>query len=288
MHEQYFRQLQQVWDASRQLAARLDVDENKAWERFQQRVSEARPVAAMPLRRIYWWRIAAAAVVIAIISLAGYLFFGKENAPQELIVQAAQQVLNDTLPDGSTITLNKNSSIGYPERFTGDTRNITLKGEAFFHVAPDKSKPFIISVNDVTVTVVGTSFNIKTEKAGTEVVVETGIVRVTRKNQTVELKAGEKIMVPRTDSLPAKEEVTDQLYNYYRTKEFVCDDTPLWKLVEVLNEAYDTKIVIGRPDLRDFRLNATFYNESLDQVLNVISLTFNITVSHQGNQIVLQ
>ena len=286
-NEQHFHQLQQVWEASRQLALQSGVDENKAWDRFRQRIGQPEQVS-MPQRRSAWWRIAAAAVLVMAVSLAGYLFFGKENVPQELIVQATQQVVNDTLPDGSTITLNKNSSISYPERFTGDTRSIAMKGEAFFHVAPDKSKPFIISVNDVTVTVVGTSFNIKSETAGTEVVVETGIVRVTHGGKTIELKAGEKILVAGTDSLLAKEAVTDQLYNYYRTKEFVCDSTPLWKLVDVLNEAYNARIVIGRPALRNLPLNTTFYNESLDQVLEVISLTFDIKVSRSGDQIILQ
>ncbi|MET0395156.1 MAG: FecR domain-containing protein [Chitinophagaceae bacterium] len=276
-----------MWEASRQLAGQSAADENKAWDRFRQRIGQPEQVS-MPQRRWSWWRIAAAAVLVMAVGLTGYLISREESDPQQLIVQAVQQVVNDTLPDGSTITLNKHSSVSYPERFAGDTRSIALKGEAFFHVMPDKSKPFIISVNDVTVTVVGTSFNIKSEAAGTAVVVETGIVRVTHGGKTIELKAGEKILVAAADSLLAKEAVTDQLYNYYLTKEFVCDNTPLWKLVEVLNEAYDAHIVIGSPALRNLPINTTFYNESLDQVLEVISLTFDISVSRSGDQIILQ
>ena len=96
--------------------------------------------------------------------------------------------MNDTLPDGSFVTLNKNSSIHYPKKFPGRKRNIELKGEAFFTVTPDKEKPFVISVNDVTVTVVGTSFNIKSVSGKTQVVVESGIVQVTKNNKTIELK----------------------------------------------------------------------------------------------------
>ena len=80
----------------------------------------------------------------------------------------------------------------------------------------------------------------------------------------------------------------EQLYNYYRTKEFVCDNTPLWKLVEVLNEAYQANIVIDRPGLRTLPLSATFNNESLDQVLEVISLTFNISVTRTEDTIHLR
>ena len=79
--------------------------------------------------------------------------------------------------------------------------NVSLKGEAFFNVTPNKKKPFIISVNDVQITVVGTSFNVKTINGNTEVVVETGIVKVTRAGKTVELKANEEVTVNAKDSV---------------------------------------------------------------------------------------
>jgi ferric-dicitrate binding protein FerR (iron transport regulator) len=105
----------------------------------------------------------------------------------------------------------------------------------------------------------------------------------------VELIAGEKIVMSANDSNAAKEKVSDKLYNYYRSKEFVCDDTPLWKLVQVVNEAYDAKIVIGRKELNDMRLTTTFNNESLEQVLDVIQLTFEITViKKEDGQIILK
>jgi ferric-dicitrate binding protein FerR (iron transport regulator) len=85
-----------------------------------------------------------------------------------------------------------------------------------------------------------------------------------------------------------EEKVSDQLYKYYRTKEFVCDDTPLWKLVQVINEAYHSQVIIGNPALKDMTLTTTFHNESLEQVLNVISITFNIKVVKEGNTIILQ
>ena len=205
-----------------------------------------------------------------------------------MIVVAQKAVLNDTLPDGSVVTVNKGSSISYQSKFKGQTRQVALQGEAFFNVTPNKKKPFVISVNDIQITVVGTSFNVKTIDGNTDVVVETGIVRVTRAGKTVELKANEEVIVGTKDSAMTKEKVSDQLYKYYRTKEFVCDDTPLWKLVEVVNEAYNSHIVIGNPALKDLRMNTTFNNESLEQVLKVISLTFNIKVIDEGDTIILQ
>jgi len=278
----YYNQLKKIWDDSRQLAQTATVDENRAWQKFQQRIHPA------PVRHTAfgWIRIAASVIIIAAIGLLAY--WALNNPAKEMTMVAQQTVLNDTLPDGSVVTVNKGSSISYLSKFKGKTRPVALKGEAFFNVKPNKEKPFIISVNDVQITVLGTSFNVKNINGNTEVVVETGIVKVTGAGKTVELKANEKVVMDAKDSVVAKEEVSDQLYKYYRTKEFVCDDTPLWKLVEVINEAYQSHVVIGNPALRDMGLTTTFHNESLEQVLNVISITFDIKVIKEGDTVILQ
>lgn len=290
-NREYYNQLKRIWDSSKELAVESTVDVDRAWARFQRHIvkEEASP-KTLNRKGFSWMKVAASVILIVGVGLVGYLLVTKNAEPKEMVAQTQQNVLIDTLPDGSVITLNKRSTITYPSKFKGSTRAIALKGEAFFNVVPDKKKPFVITVNDVQVTVVGTSFNIKTENSNTEVVVETGIVQVTRAGKTVELVAGEKIMLSANDSSATKEPVTDKLYNYYRSKVFVCDDTPLWKLVQVINEAYDVNIVIGRKELNEGKLNTTFNNESLDQILEVIRLSFDdITIIKKENgQIILQ
>jgi ferric-dicitrate binding protein FerR (iron transport regulator) len=264
------------------LALATTADENKAWKKFQQRVQPA------PARRASFGWMKVAASIIVVIAIGTLAYWGSNRPVKEMTVLAQKSVLNDTLPDGSVVTVNKGSSISYPSKFKGDTRKLALKGEAFFNVTPNKEKPFIISVNDVLITVMGTSFNVKSINGSTEVVVESGIVKVTKAGNTVEVKADEKIRIGINDSVLTKEEVSDQLYKYYRTKEFICDETPLWKLVDVINEAYHSNIVIGNPALRDMTLTTTFNNESLEQVLNVISITFNIKIIKEGSAITLQ
>lgn len=278
----YFDQLKKIWNESRQLALTSTVDENAAWQKFQQKIHPA------VVRRtgFGWMRVAASVIIIVGLGLLAYWIFGDRT--KEMTVVAQQTVLNDTLPDGSVVTVNKGSSISYPSKFKGEMRKVSLKGEAFFSVTPNKNKPFIISVNDVQITVVGTSFNVKTSNGKTEVVVETGLVKVTRAGKTIELRANEETLIEEKDSVLTKEKVSDQLYKYYRTKEFVCDDTPLWKLVEVINEAYNSHVVIDNPALKNMSITTTFNNESLDQVLNVISLTLNIKIVKEGDTINLQ
>lgn len=285
----YYTQLREVWDKSRQLAAASTADENQAWLRFQKRVREAEQQAPAQSKRKSsgWLRMAASVALLAVLAWAAALLFQKP-APKQMLVQARQQVLSDTLPDQSVVTLNKNASISYTSRFTGSTRNVMLQGEAFFSITPNKKQPFVITVNDVQVTVLGTSFNINGKNGQTEVVVETGVVRVTRNGRSIELKAGEKLFTGAAGTLMAKEAVTDRLYNYYSTKEFICDDTPLWKLVSVVNEAYGVKIELGRKELGEERINTQFYNESLDKVLEVICKTIGVTAVKKGDRIILE
>jgi ferric-dicitrate binding protein FerR (iron transport regulator) len=122
----------------------------------------------------------------------------------------------------------------------------------------------------------------------TEIIVETGIVEVATEKQTVVLKAGQKAITGITESILQKQANTDQLYNYYRSRKFVCEETPLWKLVEKLNEAYDVQIVFENDALRNMPLTTTFDNEPLDNILNIIKSTFNISVAKEKGKIILR
>jgi transmembrane sensor len=281
----YFNQFREIWDRSKALAVTSTADENAAWQLFQNRI-HIKPAVVKPLNRFVWMRIAALLILLA---GAGWLvYFEFREKPAQLVTaQAANVVRIDTLPDGSVVTLNKNSSITYPEKFKTDTRSVTLKGEAFFNVTPNKNKPFQIQVNDVSIKVVGTSFNVRSENGSTEVIVATGVVQVQRGNKTVTLRPNEKTAIQPQDSVLVKTTETTHLYNYYQSNEFVCDNTPLWKLVAVLNKAYSAHIVIGKEELRNLPLTTTFPNESLDQILQVISLTFNIKVQRTSTAIIL-
>jgi transmembrane sensor len=286
-NQQYFNQFKMIWDTSKELALQSPIDENKAWQKFQQRVHQQSP-APVKKFRFSLLRVAAAIALLIGLGVGGYFLYDSMDPPKDLVVYTEHQVMKDTLPDGSLVTLNKRSLLSYPPKFRGNKREVVLKGEGFFNVTPNKNKPFIIYVGETEITVVGTSFNVKNIDGNVEVVVETGIVRVTKNGQAIELKAGERTTVNAASKTPVKEVVTDKLYNYYRTKVFVCDDTPLWKLVDVINEAYDANIVIKREELRNLPINTTFNNESLEQVLEVIRQTLFIKVTNKDNQIILE
>lgn len=287
-NRQHYKQLQKIWDESKKLQAKSTVNEDAAWERFQQRVQNEQEAAsktiALPKRRLSWMHIAAALVIM--IGSAWLINFAMNG--NKVTLTAKNEVLIETLPDGTVVTLNKDSKLKYTKNFEGDTRNVKLTGEAFFDVTPNKTKPFVIDVKDVTVTVVGTSFNVKSSKERTEVIVETGIVEVAKKNHSINVNPDEKAIVYKSKPQPEKEDNEDKLYQYYRTRSFVCKNTPLPRLVNILNEAYDTNIIIENEQLKELLITATFKEDTLEDILLVISETFGIKVVRDGERIILK
>ena len=285
----YYQHFKLIWTQSRELVVHSKVKEDDAWLRFKERTNREAPVIELHTKLwSSWIRIAAAILVVAGVGWAVY-FSTINSASELLLVKSGMVALTDTLPDGSVVTLNRHSSISYSAGFAKEkTRQITLTGEAFFDVSPDKSKPFIIAVNDVTVTVVGTSFNVKSDAKQTEVIVETGLVEVGKAERKIKVRPREKVTVPRNNDELLKEKNVGEFYKYYRTKSFVCNDMPLAELVDKLNEIYQSNIVIGSKKLDNLRINTTFEQKSLSTDLHVIGQTFDIRAEYLGDSIVLK
>ncbi len=261
-NQKYFEHFRIIWEASKEIKIPDTVDENAAWQRFKQRITPAgKPPVINISKKLSKLKIAASILIIASVMAFSYLIWDRSTSAPVMLA-SVYKTETDILPDGSTVTLSKNSSITYSGRFKGDKRKINLKGEALFNVKANKNKPFVVEVNDVTITVLGTVFRVKNTGGNTEVFVESGSVQVTRNNKTIILKQQEKVMV--------------------------CDNTPLWKLAEILNEAYQVNIIIENNEIKNLPLTTTFYNESLDNILNIISETFNIAVERNANTIILK
>ena len=283
-NKKHFEQLQHILDASEHLIATSSVKEEEAWDRLQQRIHNAESKKA----KVFSWKKVALRIAAGLFLLitAGIIYTTWNHQLQTLA--SNDKILTDTLSDGTIVTLNKNSTLSYPRKFSGETRSVTLKGEAFFDVAADKQHPFIIDANQSKIKVVGTSFNVNTSPTKTEVIVTTGVVEVSKNDDRVVLHPNEKALVTNDKGTVLKQLNNDQLYNYYYSKEFVCNGTPLYKLVDVLSQAYGKEIVIANQNLTNLPLTATFRNESLDDVLTVVSETFNIAVTKENGQIILR
>lgn len=289
-NKHYFNQFKLIWEESKKLESVSTIDEHAAWERFKQRVEPQ--VTAIPAKNVLplvtYLRYAAALVATLGAAWLAYSFWQTENTNPSVALHSSNEVITKVLADGSVITLNKNSTLTFTEKFEGDKRLVSLQGEAFFDITPDKNKPFYIHSGDVTVKVVGTSFNVKNSKTKTEVTVETGKVEVAQKNHLIKLSPGERATMPVNGTQPTKQMVGDTFYNFYKTKELVCDNTPLWKLVELLNEQSTIPIVIANNKLNNLPISTTFKNQSTDSILGIVSQTLGIHVERKEDKILLK
>jgi ferric-dicitrate binding protein FerR (iron transport regulator) len=280
----YYQQLQLIWEKSLHLTPSTLIesagDEEKAWQTLRQKFhTPSRPKPVIPLP---WAAAAAAAILLPILFLTFFGWPGQENTQ---VLSSNNIILRDTLPDGTTITLNTHSTLTHSRKFKH--RNVELQGEAFFQVAADRDRPFQLAANGISITVLGTAFNVRTDSATTDITVETGRIRVTNRHGAIELGAGESLTLGPDDSRPQKHPSPTVLHHYFHPRVFECHDTPLGQLTDALQEAYGVHILIADPVLRQQKLNVSFHDESLDRILSVLTETLNLTSTRKGDSIIL-
>ena len=282
-HASHYAQFEKIWEASKQPVN--GVDEEAAWLRFKAKattVPQQKPIVK-PLKRNFTWLSIAAAIAIAIGSWSVYTLMGPSATTS---LTSTNEILTKILPDGTELTINKYSQLSYAGNFE-QNRNVQLtKGDVFFKVAHDQSHPFVIKIDEVNVQVVGTSFNIKHINSATEVIVETGIVKVSLGNQTINLVKGEKVLIGAGTQKLVKVPNQDQLYNYYRSKLFMANGTPLHKLVAILNEAYGSNVEVSK-EAKNLTIYTTLPFESLDNNLEIIADALNLKISRNQRSILL-
>jgi transmembrane sensor len=213
------------------------------------------------------------------------------------------------LPDGSKVWLNGNSKITY-EDFRNKTREVYLSGEAFFEVAKDKTKPFIIHTRTIDLKVLGTAFNVRSydNEKETETALVHGSVEVTLRNrsgQKILLKPGEKLLVrnfPANTSPKYKNQhdeespiavLTNMLYygtdsssveTSWTKNQLVFDNEPLDKIALSLERWFNVRIAIVSESLKNEKYTATLEdNDKLEDFLQALKLTegFHYTIKNK-------
>lgn len=174
--------LRQLWEKSKDYKQDYQPDTGKAFASFQQKA--ASPNHGIPSGKIVKMgskgillRIAASILVLFV---SVYVWKSYFPSSSETLVQSSQDPKQLSLPDGSEITLNKFSELGFENGFGKGDRAVRFQGEGFFNIAKDPSKPFTIKTETAEITVLGTSFNVLSypDDNRFEVYVETGKVKV--------------------------------------------------------------------------------------------------------------
>lgn len=192
------------------------------------------------------------------------------------------------LADGTVVTLNADSKIHYPDHFTGKERQVSLEGEAFFEVAKDSLKPFVVKTKGIDVRVLGTIFNLKAypdENEQTTLV--QGSVEVLFDKQQVLLCPGEQ--VTRVGEELNVEQVDVMPYIAWKDERFVFENEPLEGVLKKLERWYNITVFVQNSSLHGMRFTGNLPKyESINKVLNVLALTTNIKFELKDRTLVVQ
>jgi ferric-dicitrate binding protein FerR (iron transport regulator) len=194
------------------------------------------------------------------------------------------------LADGSHMVLNAGSEVNFPEKFGSHSREVYFWGEAFFEIASDPTRPFVIESGDARIKVLGTSFNVKAYPGTgiTEVVVNTGVVLFYHVDHNgkildeVTLHKGDKGVYNRTTHRLAKMRNDDLNFISWKTGILDFKGAPLDKVLTEVGAKYGVTFHMDNKELSRLKLTATFDNESLDSVLEVLSLVHKLQFTRNG------
>jgi ferric-dicitrate binding protein FerR (iron transport regulator) len=308
----------------RQSGPELPVDDTGLDENLQKIISFPAPRPSAR-GRIKWM---AAATVAACLLLGWGIYHRNAGAAPSLPAGVArgEEVLAKagartklSLPDGTRVWLNSNSKLNFSRDFNVNDRDVTLEGEAYFEVAKDARLPFIVHANSLDITVLGTSFAVKSypQDETIEATLLDGSIEVSRKGNPgatrIILKPNEKLVYSKyvtthnpadPPSVPAhtapapppdvaltvnpiRQDIpdSDKVETAWLYNRLVFDGDHFRQLADKMERWYNVRIRIRDSRLNDYRFSGIFEKETLDEALKELQLTRGFIYKTNGNEI---
>ncbi len=289
-NEKYFNQLNHIFYKASATNVQVEFDADEAWTKVKGQLNKSEG-KVIPISRAPYFsplRVAATVFLLVAISLTIY----QKTAPpvQTLAVESETTTRQDTLPDGSTAFLNKKTELQFEYNPREKTRKVKLKGEAYFNVKHQEEKPFIIEADEIRVRDIGTEFNLKAypDKDTIEIIVTYGEVQFyTKDDPGLNLKAGEKAIYSKRTKEFYRIEKPDTNMLAYKTKVFSFNNTDLRSVVLLLNEVYNSKIILATEALYVCRLTANFKEDNPEIIAEVIAETMGLELTKKDDQLIL-
>ncbi|MBK7028417.1 MAG: FecR domain-containing protein [Bacteroidales bacterium] len=235
-----------------------------------------------------WLKLAATLLILIASATFVYYYFGNSSM---VSVTADAGIREVTLPDGSVISLNQGSTLEYPKTFR-NKRTVRLEGEAYFKVAHDAGKPFIVKGNESNVEVLGTQFNVKTrnQQGNLEVVLTSGKVSLytnSSPSKKMILSPGDQAEVSPVKNSIIRQLNTDMNYLAWKTRKISFDDTRMDQVIATLKSVYGVELQFTDPGLAECTVTASFDQQPLTSVLKVITSTLDLKVQQKGSIFIL-
>jgi transmembrane sensor len=278
-NQKLFGRIQNDWKVSGNLPIADHPNADKVWQSISKEINseekKGKTIAFIP----QWIRYAAA---VALLIAASVLLFKKGTKEEQSYISSTESMSFVTLEDGSKVWLAAHSSLAYSNFSASDTREVTLIGKAYFEIARDESKPFIISAGASEVQVLGTAFNLDaTSSQEISVTVTHGSVSFsssTDQSNKVVLVKGQigRLNLENNDvSMGINEDLN---FLSWKTGILTFENLPMDKVCQALRSHYGASITISDDLGSQIRLTATFDNQSLDEVAEIIAETLSISL----------
>ncbi len=185
------------------------------------------------------------------------------------------------LPDGTKVCLNSKTSLQFPSVFEDDFRNVTLKGEAYFQVAENKKKPFIVHTGEVNIEVTGTEFKASNypDENLTEIVLVKGSINLFKgsysntNKRLYKLSPGERALFDESEGEIHIDDVNVDKYISWKDGILMFRDDSMGEVVKRLNRWFNVDIKLTGKELTDYVYTGTFENQSLIQILELLKIS---------------
>jgi ferric-dicitrate binding protein FerR (iron transport regulator) len=245
------------------------------------------------IQRLSAWTSAAAAIV-----LVGFWLWTNERKPSagdvRLVAAPLGKTVKVNLPDGSHIWLNAGSTLSYPIAFQGKTREVVLReGQAFFDIARDTTKPFIVHAKTLDITVLGTSFDVKAYKNDPDikVTVKTGKVGVQVRDKPEQpallLLPAEQAVLPEKTQKIQVNEISKPAIAPWKDNRMVFEDELLMEVLHALERKYNQHIIIEKPGLSAEKISLTLDDQPMNDVLKVLGFSKNFNYSQLNDSTIV-
>lgn len=258
-----------------------------------QELNRRKQKRTMRIRRLFQY--AAVILLIIIAGIGGHLYTVSQTNPtatdKSYLVQTGKgQRANITLPDGTVVWLNSYTQLHYNANYGATQRVVSLTGEAYFEVAKDKEKPFIVETAGMNVEALGTTFNVKAYREDSQIIATlfSGSVRVSSDRDNVILSPDENATFERRSGKLAIHKLDNSSYaKMWRNNDLVFNGETLEEIAVLLNRMYNVQIAFKSERIKQYRFSGVICNNSLDNVIELISLTSPITYETRGDTIIL-
>ncbi len=291
-HQQYLEQMSALYIKSEQLSTALRFDTDAAWEKVSKSIGvkkEETPVVQLKPKTNYFLRIAA---VIVLALGVGFFIWNNQDTTPQYASQSLNEVVHDTLPDGTLASLNKQSKLTYEFDKKKNIRKAKLDGEAYFVISEDKSNQFLVQAEDLLIKDIGTAFNVKAFATNDtiEVFVKEGEVQLyTDNNAGINILPGQTGYYIKSEKKFLKVEATPEDRNTaaYADREFKFRNTPMRKVLKEINKVYETKLELSTKEIENCQITVNFREDDIETIASVIAETMGWTIRQESNRLIL-